>query len=243
MVPCCWAVVSGREVDAPLTGDPPWLGVGLSQPALARSRCQYRVSVDLSGTLAQLRKLHRYLAFLACDLRFRVCRCWYLTESTTWVYRVRGGWGLARRVLPSLLEPAPGLVEGSDVSPHPAADVVEWLQSIKYETPNEQWRFRPVIHAATDEIEDLRFEVERLRSRLKGAEAERDELWSEGNFYRAEIERLRAGIRCAVAELDADHRPEGDPGKEPWGCVMCYPRDGDWPCVSRMIADDLRNLS
>lgn len=61
-----------------------------------------------------------------------------------------------------------------------------------------------------------------------------------------EIERLRAVIGQAVAELDAEHRPTwASPtaeaaGKEPVGCVICFPADGSWPCVSRMVADDLR---
>lgn len=28
----------------------------------------------------------------------------------------------------------------------------------------------------------------------------------------------------------ASHRPDGNPGKDPWGCTMCYPHDSDWPC-------------
>jgi len=61
-------------------------------------------------------------------------------------------------------------------------------------------------------------------------------------------------IRGAVAELDAEHAPqwvaEGSTGYtliprdgyDPVGCAMCYPHDSSWPCVSRMIADDLRTL-
>jgi len=68
-----------------------------------------------------------------------------------------------------------------------------------------------------------------------------------------EIETLRNIIEAAILELDAEHRPqwvkEGgagytevprEDGLDPVGCVMCYPQDGDWPCVTRMITDDLR---
>jgi len=56
------------------------------------------------------------------------------------------------------------------------------------------------------------------------------------------IEELEKTVVEAIAELRAEHRPEGNPGKEPWGCVVCYPADSSWPCVSRMIADDLAAL-
>lgn len=51
-----------------------------------------------------------------------------------------------------------------------------------------------------------------------------------------EIERLRSAISDAVTELDAEHRPDGHL------CAMCGAADGSWPCVSRMVADDLRVL-
>lgn len=65
------------------------------------------------------------------------------------------------------------------------------------------------------------------------------------------IAELEAKVAQAVAELDGEHRPQwvGDvgyteepveEGREPVGCVMCYPHDSDWPCASRMIADELR---
>lgn len=30
-------------------------------------------------------------------------------------------------------------------------------------------------------------------------------------------------------------------GKAPIGCMACYPADGDWPCVAKMVADDLEH--
>lgn len=65
---------------------------------------------------------------------------------------------------------------------------------------------------------------------------------------RWETERLHRIVRQCVEELDAEHQPEwASPeakakGKDPIGCVMCFPSDGSWPCVTRMITDDLRAL-
>ena len=43
-------------------------------------------------------------------------------------------------------------------------------------------------------------------------------------------------ILKAVVELDAEHYED----RQIKGCAMCWPKDGSWPCVSRLIADDLR---
>lgn len=52
---------------------------------------------------------------------------------------------------------------------------------------------------------------------------------------------LRDAVEQAVAELDAVHHPLIlQPGKEPVGCELCYPGESGWPCVSKMVADDLR---
>lgn len=53
---------------------------------------------------------------------------------------------------------------------------------------------------------------------------------------------LADAVRQAVAELDAEHRPMDQRRRngDPIGCVICWPRDGSWPCVSHMITDDLR---
>lgn len=53
-----------------------------------------------------------------------------------------------------------------------------------------------------------------------------------------EIAKLEARAKRAAAELRAEHRPEAI-RLGAWGCVVCYPADGSWPCVSHMIADDL----
>lgn len=56
-----------------------------------------------------------------------------------------------------------------------------------------------------------------------------------------EIHRLRAAIAEAVTELsDALHTEEHDADGRPLGvCVMCGYRDGSWPCLARMVANDL----
>lgn len=52
-------------------------------------------------------------------------------------------------------------------------------------------------------------------------------------------EKLVNAAADAIGELEAEHRPE-PAVKGRGGCVMCWPKDGSWPCVSRMIADELR---
>lgn len=81
--------------------------------------------------------------------------------------------------------------------------------------------------------------------------------WSDAGMvdpYDAACERAddaEEAIRKAVAGLDAEHQPmwsapgpgytlDPQEGKEPAGCCCCFPGDGSWPCVSRMVADDLR---
>ncbi len=49
-----------------------------------------------------------------------------------------------------------------------------------------------------------------------------------------------AALESAIAELDAEHRP--DPELRGDGCVMCWPKDGSWPCVTRQIVDELRDV-
>jgi hypothetical protein len=46
-------------------------------------------------------------------------------------------------------------------------------------------------------------------------------------------------VTKAVAELDAEHYPDLEL-KGRGGCVMCWPKDGSWPCTTRLIADELR---
>ena len=45
-------------------------------------------------------------------------------------------------------------------------------------------------------------------------------------------------VREAVEELDAEHYED----EKVHGCVMCWPKDGHWPCTTRLIANDLRRL-
>lgn len=62
------------------------------------------------------------------------------------------------------------------------------------------------------------------------------------------LARAGKAVHQAVTELDAEHAPtwtsaDGKAaGKEPIGCQVCFPGDGSWPCVTRMVADDLRRL-
>lgn len=53
----------------------------------------------------------------------------------------------------------------------------------------------------------------------------------------------RSALVQVVAELDAEHRPDSPANVGPrGGCVMCWPKDGSWPCVTRMVADELRGI-
>jgi hypothetical protein len=66
---------------------------------------------------------------------------------------------------------------------------------------------------------------------------------------------LEMRLYGAIAELDAEHSPiwvaYGAVGYtdtprndlDPVGCRICYPGDGNWPCVSHMITDDLRVIA
>lgn len=51
--------------------------------------------------------------------------------------------------------------------------------------------------------------------------------------------RLIETIRQAIEELETEHRPE-HLGGDKYGCVMCWPHDPSWPCVTSQIVDDLR---
>lgn len=72
-------------------------------------------------------------------------------------------------------------------------------------------------------------ENDRLRTQLRGiAQSDPDaELV-------AEVERLRAVITEVLGDL-SDHQK--DP-VVPW-CRICGAADGSWPCITRMVADDL----
>lgn len=106
----------------------------------------------------------------------------------------------------------------------------------------------------TAEIEELSAENEQLRGDLAAWEnkeplspdPERVQL----RWLVKENAKLRATMAKVVEELDAAHVPmwiastggftrESVEGKQPVGCMECYPQDGSWPCISRMLADDL----
>lgn len=51
-----------------------------------------------------------------------------------------------------------------------------------------------------------------------------------------DTERLFKVVRQAIVDLDDIHRPQGVPGQR--RCTKCS--TPEWPCSSRMVADDLR---
>lgn len=50
-------------------------------------------------------------------------------------------------------------------------------------------------------------------------------------------------------DLRVEHTPQWSTpemearGKDPIGCVLCWPQDGHWPCTAKIVADDLRDLA
>lgn len=87
---------------------------------------------------------------------------------------------------------------------------------------------------------------ENLRALATSYAAQRDSVYAAAiNHMRAaadRIEELEASLRRMHAELlciDAEHVPDVlQPGKDPIGCLLCYPADGSWPCSTRMATDD-----
>lgn len=53
------------------------------------------------------------------------------------------------------------------------------------------------------------------------------------------MDGLVIDLAQALTELDTEHRPDPEL-KGRGGCVMCWPKDGSWPCTTRLIADELR---
>jgi hypothetical protein len=69
----------------------------------------------------------------------------------------------------------------------------------------------------------------------------------ESNLLMQEAADMLDAIDAQVAELLAEHQPEWASdaakakGKDPIGCNMCFPHDGSWPCVSRIIAEEMHH--
>jgi len=63
-----------------------------------------------------------------------------------------------------------------------------------------------------------------------------------------EVLRSRTAIKDAIRELEACHYPQWisdeakAAGKDPIWCATCGSADGDWPCTSILVVDDLRKL-
>lgn len=47
-------------------------------------------------------------------------------------------------------------------------------------------------------------------------------------------------IREAIRELDGSHYPISHDDGRPELCAVCGAADAPWPCLARMVADDLR---
>lgn len=100
---------------------------------------------------------------------------------------------------------------------------------------------RPIDHDASA-IRTLQRRVADLEISLEAWRSKRAE---EISLDLAALVKVRDAVVQAIRELDDEHYPtwasdkaKAD-GKEPIGCSMCWPKDGSWPCVSRLIATDL----
>lgn len=72
------------------------------------------------------------------------------------------------------------------------------------------------------------------------ADPDDPETWYDAQPDAAYIALVSPVVGKALADwLDENagtHQPEGNPGKEPWGCRFCYPHDGSWPCTEHLNA-------
>lgn len=92
-------------------------------------------------------------------------------------------------------------------------------KSLRYEWPDTSaWLCEDCWQDAT--------ETDRLRAELERVRAERDE--------------LRALAVSAMSEIDEEHRPDTLTTTPRGACVICWPKDGSWPCVSNLAMSDLR---
>jgi hypothetical protein len=86
-----------------------------------------------------------------------------------------------------------------------------------------------------DIVERLRSQHSDLRQGAYYSQRE-DSAWDATADAADEIERLRAAVDVVLAEVGNHHRPNSD-GR---GCWWCGPGDGSWPCVHRMVLDELK---
>lgn len=97
--------------------------------------------------------------------------------------------------------------------------------------------------ALVAEVERLRVENETLAHEVMAHQTTSD--YARGHEHgtlagtKARNVVPRSALVAVLAELDAEHYPEPD---RPWGCVICWPKDGSWPCVTRLAADELRAI-
>lgn len=54
--------------------------------------------------------------------------------------------------------------------------------------------------------------------------------------------RQRSIIDTSINELEAEHYPDPDLMDGKYGCIVCWPQGGNWPCGAYEVAQDLREL-
>lgn len=93
------------------------------------------------------------------------------------------------------------------------------------ETAARYYPATPTVTVATDQVVQWANLMAETAPRVAALEATADAHTT-----------LLAAVRRAVADLDDHHERDDDTGV----CEECYPADSTWPCVTRMIADELR---
>lgn len=63
------------------------------------------------------------------------------------------------------------------------------------------------------------------------------------------IEEFFQVLDRELLELESEHRPQWSTpeakalGKDPIGCMICWPSDGSWPCISKMCVEEIRKAT
>lgn len=107
----------------------------------------------------------------------------------------------------------------------------ESAESLRYDgqdMPSRQ-TVSALVRRLVDEVDYRGRQIEELWDLLRNEKA----AWEREKQTK---ERLRSVLSEAVTELDAEHRQDDDARS----CVVCAAADGSWPCVTALVARDLR---
>lgn len=85
-----------------------------------------------------------------------------------------------------------------------------------------------------EQVETLQRRAQRLGGRLLVEAVQR--------------QALQDTLAMGVQELRAEHVPQWSTpemeakGRDPIGCLVCWPQDGHWPCASKRVADEMATV-